>query len=312
MKHKTSITIILLAMFLLTQFIGLYVVDSYSPSVKIETNPETGEEINVTYYPEENQLPFNLQAPEEQEPNLASIIISFIFAIMLILLLMKYKMVLLIRLWFFVVVIIALSVSFNSFLKMSLVYASLISLIAAIPLAYFKVFRRSIILHNLTELLIYPGIAAVIVPLLGVYSVIALLIIFSIYDMWAVWKSGIMQKMAKFQMEEVKIFGGFLVPYLTKNVRQKIQKLKKSKKKNKGVRMSLAILGGGDIIFPIITAGVFLRELGIVPALFVIFGAFAGLFYLFMITKKNKFYPALPFITAGIFVGALLARIFFI
>ena len=47
-------------------------------------------------------------------------------------------------------------------------------------------------------------------------TVIILLVVISIYDMWAVWKSGIMQKMAKYQMDELKIFSGFYVPYASK------------------------------------------------------------------------------------------------
>ena len=88
---------------------------------------------------------------------------------------------------------------------------SLIALVIAIPLAIGKIYKRNFIVHNFSELLIYPGIAAVFVPLLNLTSIIILLILISIYDMWAVWKSKIMQKMAKFQMNELKIFGGFYV-----------------------------------------------------------------------------------------------------
>ena len=166
-------------------------------------------------------------------------------------------------------------------------------------------------MHNATELFVYPGIAAIFIPILSVYTVLILLVLISIYDMWAVWHSGIMQKMAKFQMEELNIFGGFFIPYMTKKVREQIQKLrikeKKTKKKSKqGIKVSIAILGGGDVIFPIITAGVFMAAFGIVPALFIIGGAFAGLGSLFLMSEKKKFYPAMPFISGGIFLGILL------
>jgi presenilin-like A22 family membrane protease len=245
-------------------------------------------------------------------PSLISLVISFIFAITILLILAKYKWKFLIRAWFFVVVVLALSLAFNSFLKSYLQYSYLLVLLIAIPLAYLKIYRPSIVIHNFTELLIYPGIAAVFVPILNIWTAIIFLVLISIYDMWAVWKSKLMIKMAKFQMNELKIFGGFFVPYMTKNIRDKIANLKKSKKKGKGksIRVNLAILGGGDVVFPIITAGVFLAKFGIIPALFVIAGAALALVLLFILSEKKKFYPAMPFISSGIFLSLLVWRIF--
>ena len=89
------------------------------------------------------------------------------------------------------------------------------------------------------------------------------------------------------------------------------QKYKKSELKKKKIKMNIAILGGGDVVFPIISAGVMLKTLGIWPAIFVIIGAALGLSYLLFFSKKKKFYPAMPFITAGIFLGMLVGVILF-
>ncbi|MBC8434937.1 hypothetical protein H8D91_00335 [archaeon] len=185
-----------------------------------------------------------------------------------------------------------------------------LALLLAIPLGLLKVFRPTNKIHNFTEVLIYPGIAAIFVPILGVYSVLILLILISAYDMWAVWHSEIMQKMAKFQMEEVGIFGGFLISSLTKKQREEIRKykLQKTKTKNlkklKKMKINLAMLGGGDVVFPIITAGVYMVAFNsIIPAIFIIVGAFLGLTYLLSVSEKKKFYPAMPFISGGIFIA---------
>ena len=63
MKHKLAIILVLLGMFLVTQFIGLYVVNHYS----------------------QNELPYGMEPPEEINPVNAfpSIIIAFIIAIAL-------------------------------------------------------------------------------------------------------------------------------------------------------------------------------------------------------------------------------------
>ncbi|MEK6812210.1 MAG: presenilin family intramembrane aspartyl protease, partial [Nanoarchaeota archaeon] len=190
----------------------------------------------------------------------------------------------------------------------------IIATLIAIPLAVIKIYGRNFVVHNATELLIYPGIAAVFVPFLNVWTIIALLIIISVYDAWAVWHSGIMQKMAKYQINQLKIFSGFFIPYASKKVKQQIanwkKTLSKSKLAKKKVKISVAILGGGDVVFPIITAGVMLKTLGLYSALLVVLGATLGLGYLFFVSEKKKFYPAMPFITAGILAGILASYIF--
>jgi len=134
--------------------------------------------------------------------------------------------------------------------------------------------------------------------------------------MWAVWHSGIMQKMAKYQIDKLNVFSGFFVPYADKKTRQKIKLLKgklkdkKISKKNakmKKFKINVAILGGGDIIFPIIAAGVMLKTLGFMSSIFVIIGATLGVGYLFFFADKKKFYPAMPYITSGIFLGMALS-----
>lgn len=299
MKHSWKITLVLLGMFLVTQLIGLAVVNSYATST----------------------LPYGMQPPTNVQPqfSLVSIIIAFIIAIVLILILSRIKATLFLRLWFFIVVVLALGITLNSLLAyFNVPYSSIIAALVALPLSFYKIFKRDLVVHNLTELLVYPGIASVFVPILNVWTIIILLLIISAYDIYAVWHSGFMQKMAKFQINELKLFAGFFVPYLGKGERQKIKLLKqkyKSKKiskkeaSKKRVKVSLAILGGGDVIFPIIAAGIFLITFGLLSALLITAFATLALLFLFITAKKGKFYPAMPFLTAGIFVGMILSWI---
>jgi presenilin-like A22 family membrane protease len=220
-------------------------------------------------------------------------------------------------------VVIALFLSFYSLFPKYLLF-TIVASVSALVLGFIKIFRRNFLVHNLTELLIYPGIATIFVPLLNFWSIIVLLVIISIYDIWAVWHSGIMQKMARYQIDKLKVFSGFFVPYISKNLRMKLNKMKKSKLKNKKIKVNLAILGGGDVIFPLITAGVIMKidkivlpfglkqfSGGLFPALFIVVGATLGLALLFMFSEKKKFYPAMPFITAGIFTGIILSYLIF-
>jgi len=312
MKHTLKITLIILAMFLATQFIGLYVVNYYSPVKVVEGNVTNVEAPN---------LPMGLETPEVSEPReynqmFISIIISFVIAISLLFLLTKFKSEFILKLWFFIVVIIALVISFQVItssvhIEKIIFKIPIIATLVALPLAFLKVYKGNLIVHNITELMIYPGIASVFVPILNIWTIIALLVVISAYDIWAVWHSGIMQKMAKYQIRKLKVFAGFFVPYISKKVRMRIRRMKKSELKKKGVRANVAILGGGDVIFPIIAAGVMLKTLGIVPALLVILGAVAGLSYLLFLAEKKKFYPAMPFISAGIFIAIGISYLIF-
>ncbi len=281
-------------MFLITQFIGLYVINHYSI--------------------QGNLLPYGMETPRIENNSdfytsfFPSIIIAFIFAIVLLILLTRFNLGFVLKLWFFVVVLIALGIFLTSFFP-NQKYISYIVLIFALPLAIIKVYKRNFLIHNATELVIYPSVAAVFVPLLNFWTIIILLILISIYDMWAVWHSGIMQKMAKYQINELKIFSGFFIPYISKKVRMGLKKLSKSELKHKKIKVNVAILGGGDIIFPIITAGVMFVQFGFLHALFVIIGAALGLSYLLFFAEKKKFYPAMPFITAGIFLGIIVSML---
>lgn len=287
-------------MFLVTQLIGLFVVSSYIDGIN---------------------LPYGMQPPDEvnQDTSVVSIIIAFIIAISLFILLTKIKAVAFIRLWFFVVTTIALGLSLNVILlKLTLTsYVAIMAIIIALPLAYLKIFKRNLIVHNFTELLIYPGIAAVFIPLLNVMGITILLLIISLYDIWAVWQSEFMQKMAKYQIENLKFFTGFFVPYADKKQKQKIKLLKdkygedekvlESQFKKAKIKINLAILGGGDVIFPIITAGVFYKTFGIIPALIITASATLALLFLFILARKGKFYPAMPFITIGMYLGMIVS-----
>ena len=117
-----------------------------------------------------------------------------------------------------------------------------------------------------------------------------------------------MQKMAKYQIEKLKLFSGFFVPYIKKEDRIKIEEAKNNKKKSlKGIKVNLAILGGGDVVFPILLAGVVLRTLGLWQAVLISVGATVALAYLFYRSEKGKFYPAMPFISAGCLIALVIA-----
>ena len=299
MKHNIKITAILIVMFIVTQLIGLFVVSAYVKGL---------------------ELPYGMEPPQEvkEKPRGPEIIFAFIIAVLFFFLLIKLNAETFIRIWYFVVTVLALALALNVFLfKLNLVYNTFFALLMAIPLAYVKIFKKYIIVHNLTELLIYPGIAAVFVPLLNVLWIIILLLLISLYDIWAVWHSEFMQKMAQYQINKLQFFTGFFVPYADKKQRQKIKlikqkyannsKLMEKQFKKARIKVNLAILGGGDVVFPIITAGIFYKFFGLIPAFIIMASATIALIFLFLLARRGKFYPAMPFITIGLYLGMILS-----
>ncbi len=304
MKHNVKVTLILLAMFLVAQFIGLYVSHAYLPVQQQVFNNETGQMENQTIY----NIPYGFNPPENISPtaSVISIMISILIAVGIIFLFMRFRAETLLRVWFAFVVMIGIALALNAFLDKIIIYPSAIAVLVALPLAVLKIYRRNILIHNITELLIYPGIAVVFIPLLSVWSSVILLVLISIYDIYAVWHAGFMQKMARYQIEKLHVFSGFLIPYVKKTSNIVSNAPAKLKSKNNKTSVQVAILGGGDVVFPIIISGVLLRASGLLPALFVTLGATLALGLLFYFSEKGKFYPAMPFISAGCIIGVLL------
>ncbi len=238
----------------------------------------------------------------------------------------------LLKAWFSFVVFICLSIAialliypvlgtnlFTIFGK-SISLAEIIAVPSSLILTFYKIVKRNIIVHNITEVLIYPGLAVIFLPLLNVIAASILLIGISIYDIIAVWKTKYMIKLAKFQIEHLKIFTGFFLPYLKPKDKARVERLraiaKKEREKGKGigaerfkkikVPVQIAALGGGDVAFPLIFAGTILVAYGFIASLITILCATLALLLLFMFSEKGKFYPAMPFLTAGCLLGLLI------
>lgn len=305
MKHSIKITTLLLFTFILAQLNGLFVLDYY---IDIEKSSAAGKTIvNEAAYAQSNISPPTV---ENESISYIYVIIALLVGTLLVLLLIKFRQRKLWKFWFFLSVLVSLIISLNSwtfrFFDNTLFPAFFLYLGTVLLsgiLAYYKVFKHHLIIHNLTEIFIYGGLAALLVPILNLFSVTLLLILVGFYDMYAVWKSKHMIAMAEFQTRE-KVFAGLYIPYTAKgSVRDtKIEmKEKMSEQKSSG---SIAVLGGGDIAFPLLFSGVIFKTIGTYwPALVIICTTTLALLLLFYYGEKGKYYPAIPFIALGCFLG---------
>ena len=80
-------------------------------------------------------------------------------------------------------------------------------------------------------------------------------------------------------------------------------------KTRRKIRSRTAVLGGGDIGFPLIFTGTVLFSVGLERALIVTMFSTLSLFILLILSKKDRFYPAMPFLTTGCLVGFAIAKI---
>ena len=280
MKHPVPVVASLLALFFLANVIGLFVLDRY-------VDPEATEESGAPAY---RELPAGIERPD-LEPSLALIYIVAVVLIgtLLLLLLMRFKGAMnLWKVWYFLAAALALSIAWAPFVPNAL--AMVLGLVASA----FKAFRPNFLVHNFTELFIYAGIAAIFAPLLNVAFAAVLLVIASLYDMYAVWKSKHMVRMAEF-LTSSNLFAGLALP--------KSLSMRKGKAPKKDMNDSVAILGGGDIALPLLFAGTVLGAFGIWKALIIPVFALLGLGFLFYISKKGRYYPAMPFVSIGCFLG---------
>ncbi len=300
MKHHVRITYLLVSFFFLSQVMGLLVVSQYIDHAALKEG-----KLEFT------SLPYDIERPPlEEQTSFWYILLAILLGTAILLVIIKFRKINLWKLWYFLSVIITLAISLSAFFNQNL------AIILAILAGYVKIFRPSIWLHNLTELFIYGGLAAIFVPIMNLFSAFALLVLISLYDMYAVWKSKHMVKLANFTAS-TKVFAGLSVPYLKST--GKIQTLPPDKLKP-GKKVSTAILGGGDIGFPLLFAGVVMKTLmlkysvlaGFLLSLIVVLAASISLLLLFFKGEKNKFYPAMPILSIGCFVGyGVLALLMF-
>jgi len=311
MKHDFRITAILVLFFILAQFVGLALIN-------IHMDSRTDESGNIII-----DYPDTSLGPRPEVTGLgafAYISIGIAIGTLLVLLIIRARKINIWKAWFFLAVFIATS------LALGVVMNNYLALAIALILSLIKVLKPNVFIHNITEVLMYTGIAVFLVPLLDVLWVSILLIVISLYDIYAVWKSKHMVKMAKFQAKS-KVFAGLFIPYTPKTHKTKtkadavikppksLRTTSKAGKVFKKTGQRNAILGGGDIAFPLLFTGVVMESLvtqglpklaALSQSLIITLTTTIALALLFIFAKKDKFYPAMPFISAGCFIGFII------
>src|SRR3989338_2206658 len=198
MKHTFRVTFALIGFFLLTQFVGLAVINHYIDHKKsVET-----------HVVEWKKLPYQLESPqvENQSTSFIPIIIAVIIGTVIVLWLIRWNKPVIWRIWFFLTILLTLSIAFSAFVAQWIAFG-----IASV-LAILRVFRPNVVTQNISEIFIYGVLASVFVPIINVFAAFMLLLIISVYDIIAVWKTKHMVKLAEFQTNS-RVFSGLMIGY---------------------------------------------------------------------------------------------------
>ncbi|MBD3319403.1 hypothetical protein GF342_05860 [Candidatus Woesearchaeota archaeon] len=308
MKHSLSITLMLVGFFVVAQIFGVLIVNQY---VDVQKSVEMGETV-FKDLPTVGGVVF--ERPDvEENVSFLYVFLAILVGTVILLLMIKFAKWLW-KPWFFMAISLSLYFAFAPFVPV--LFAGVLALFLAAMKLIGPRSMLSITFGNIAELFIYGGLSAIFVPIFNLWAVSGLLLLISLWDMWAVWKGGVMVTMAKHQISS-GAFAGLSIPYVRPKVMRKTRK--KSTKKHIHIRagkkaprlhttarkekMSTAILGGGDIAIPLFFTATVLKAMGLISALLVIPFTTIALFMLLYFAEQNKFYPAMPFLSGGCFVG---------
>jgi presenilin-like A22 family membrane protease len=164
--------------------------------------------------------------------------------------------------------------------------------------------KKPIVLNqNLLIIFSLAGIGASLGLSLKPESVILILIVLSVYDFIAVYKTKHMVKIAKDMIEAGTILG-LVFPFEPNGFLKSTKEIKPGEGK-------FLVLGGGDVALPLIFS-VSLIKIGIWKSFLVAFFSLLGLFanfLLFIFQKERRAIPALPLISLFSIIGYFIVSI---
>lgn len=199
-----------------------------------------------------------------------------------------------------------LSLFFAFYLTISMIvvhfFKDLLGEIISLCCAFILIFVRKTRFRNFTEIFIYAGPIGVLLPFLNTTYLILLLIFLSIYDFVSVRITKHMILMAK-SLSNQASFLGLEIGYG--------KKTKIVEKSNEVSYKKAAMLGGGDIAFPLLFCSHIMIFYGVYYAMATLLGSIIGLILIFKLSEKDKFYPAIPYLTFFMFSSLAIVRLFF-
>ncbi len=177
------------------------------------------------------------------------------------------------------------------------------ALLFLLLLLFLLIKKPLVVVHNTCIIIAIAGAGAVVGISLTPLIVIVLAAILSVYDVIAVYKTKHMVKMAEGMVKSKSILG-IVIPFQIKDL---FLDLKKT-----DVQGRFMILGGGDIMIPLLLCVAFLSQ-GVVYSLVIFAFSLMGLafsFILFISPETKRPIPALPPIVFMLTFGYIILEVF--
>lgn len=276
MKFKLTLFIGELVMFATAMLLGAFVAYRHAPVL----SSAIGQQVSFSW---------------------TDIILIAVFAVLAYFVVGRFRKVRTVVLYFLfaVTVLVGSEVVLSAFWK-----TNWISVLSFLFLITVFVVRR-VFTHNLAIILGIVGVSTLIGIGLKPFSAVVLLVIFSLYDIVAVYLTRHMVTMARGMIESGVVFG-FIVPNHVRGFWEK------PKQANQNIGENFMILGSGDSGLPLIlvaSASVNSLTQGLIVGVF----ACAGLLLthvLFINQRKKRAMAALPPIATMAIIGYLVATLF--
>lgn len=195
-----------------------------------------------------------------------------------------------------------LTVFWGGILLLSIWIGDVLALILMTFLLFWWWKWPSVFIQDLCMILAMAGAGSVLGLTFTPEIIVILLIIFSIYDFIAVYKTKHMVEMAK-EMIESRAILGLVVPPDLASFKQNLKQVKPGGK--------FMVLGGGDVVFPLLLCSSLVSSgvlNSLIVALFSLIGLFAG-FLFFISQKQKKAIPALPPIALFSIIGYFITKL---
>jgi len=195
---------------------------------------------------------------------------------------------------------------FGGEIFLSVLIGDIFALFLMAILIFWWLKKPSVLNQDILMILGIVGTGSILGLSLKPEFIILLLIIFSIYDFIAVYKTKHMVEMAKEMIEERAILA-FIIPLNISGFKENLEKVQISEGERK-----FLILGGGDVAFPLIFCSSLIPfgiSKSLIVAIFSLVGLFIG-FYFFITQKVRQPIPALPPIALFSIIGFLITRLF--
>lgn len=222
-----------------------------------------------------------------------------ILATGLMLLLLYWNRKLLIKIWFNLAILITTYIFFASFMK------PLNATGPAFALLLVRAMAPDYGIRNLVDVFTYAGAGALFGTMLGVVPSLIFLLVLGVYDILSVFYTGHMVDLAVKTLD-TDSFMGIMLP--EEEVKTKDIDYEEDVETENSV--NIGVVGGGDIIGPMVLSVSLLKILPVWSAVMTSIGSMFGLYFLMEKMEDNRFYPAIPFVAGGAIIGLALSLIF--